>query len=213
MAWIESHTVLIRHRKTIGLAIALSVKPVQVIGHLHSLWHNVLEQAEDGDLTEWDDAFIAAAANWDGDAIFFCKALRGLGWMDGNIVHDWLDYAGRYLDSKYRTSQPDRLKQIKAKHKSGNSQTKVRRKTPHLTNHTLPNQPNLPDLQTTIMQNEVLLTSFGSVLGEKVKIYIDRIKNKNKSKVITEGRKNTLLNELSSARSLCNDDNTFGYAL
>lgn len=68
-------------------------------------------------------------------------------------------------------------------------------------------------LKTILSQNEILLVSFGEILGEKIKIYIDRIKNKNKSKVITEGRKNTLLNELSNSRSLCNDDNIFGYAL
>lgn len=126
MAWIESHTVLVRHRKVVDFAIILGIKPVAAIGHLHALWHSVLEQAEDGDLSQWSDKFIAAAASWDGDSEYFCKALRGCLWLDpGNLVHDWLDYAGRYLETKYKSSHPEFLRQIKEKHKVAASQPKA----------------------------------------------------------------------------------------
>jgi len=144
MAWIESHTILKRHRKLIALAKDLRLKPVYVMGHLHSLWHDALEQAEDGDLSLWTDEFIAESAGFQGDCIQFVRLLQKHKWLDGRIIHDWLDYAGRYLDSKYRSSNPDKLNAIKAKH----SPTKARLKSdfsPTLVsspNLTRPNQPN-----------------------------------------------------------------------
>src|ERR1041385_5456139 len=64
MAWIESHTVLLRHRKTIMLASALDIKPVYAIGHLHALWHNALEQQEDGDLSAWPNSMFAQMSGY-----------------------------------------------------------------------------------------------------------------------------------------------------
>ena len=43
------------------------------------------------------------------------------------MIHDWLDYAGKYLTAKYRTANPKKLRQILFKHKSVISRTKVRR--------------------------------------------------------------------------------------
>lgn len=149
MAWIESHTVLLRHRKIIQVSADLSIPPVHLIGHLHALWHAVLEQQEDGDLTDWPNVMIAQAASYPGDADLFVCTLQARNLLDGKIVHDWLDYAGRYLTGKYRTSNPRKLKQIytlhKTVYKSASSQSKVRLKTDNL-----PNPPNLtkPDLRS-----------------------------------------------------------------
>lgn len=119
MAWTESHTVLIRHRKTINLAIFLGIEPVHAVGHLTVFWHNVLEQAEDGDIAKWSDEFIAQSACWKGDANTFCKALRSVGWLDNDgKIHDWLDYAGRYLYNKYHSSNPQKWEKIRRKHKA-----------------------------------------------------------------------------------------------
>jgi uncharacterized phage protein (TIGR02220 family) len=116
MAWIESHTVLARHRKTLELAFDLKVKPVQIIGHLHALWHTVLEQQEDGDLSRWSDALIAQSALWDGEPVEFVTRLRDRGWLDDSLVHDWIDYVGPYLIKKYSSGNVPRLKEIWAKH-------------------------------------------------------------------------------------------------
>jgi hypothetical protein len=157
MAWIESHTVLARHRKTIELAFDLQVKPVQIIGHLHALWHTVLEQQEDGDLSRWSNYLIAQSALWDGEPDEFVTRLRERGWLDGSLVHDWIDYVGPYLTKKYSSGNPARLKEIWAKHgyKYGKGQGKyVKQKaTPkrveseckeRLPNPSLPN-PSEPD--------------------------------------------------------------------
>lgn len=152
MAWIESHTVLLRHRKVLQVSNDLSISPVYVVGHLHALWHTILEQQEDGDLTEWPDAMIAQAASYDGDANMFVSVLQSRKWLDGKIVHDWMDYAGRYLVVKYRTSNPKRLLQIQKLHhavrKTVYSRSKVGPKTDNLTRPNLPNQtgPNPTDI-------------------------------------------------------------------
>lgn len=158
MAWVESHTVLGRHRKVVLLADHLKVEIPALVGHLHLFWHAVLEQQEDGDLSQWSDAVIAHAAMWKGDATIFVAALRQFGWIDGVLVHDWLDYVGEYLTKKYHSSNPQKLVSIwkahgykygKGKGKYGKiqgskkevkSQPEVR-----LPNLTLPNpsEPNL----------------------------------------------------------------------
>jgi hypothetical protein len=117
MAWIESHTVLIRHRKLIDLARRLRIQPVHAMGVLHALWHAALEQQEDGDLSSWPDDLIAdlscAPKN---DAPQYVRHLQESGWLDGKRLHDWLEYAGRYLESKYRSKKSDRLMEIWGKH-------------------------------------------------------------------------------------------------
>jgi len=116
MAWIESHTVLGRHRKLIEMAKELRIKPVYLMGHFHSLWHIALEQQEDGDLTSWSDDFIAESSAFDGESNQWVSLLRQFGWLDGNLIHDWLDYAGGYLAAKYHNSNHERLVKIWAKH-------------------------------------------------------------------------------------------------
>jgi len=85
------------------------------------------------------------------------------------------------------------------------------------TNKNVKNEKNEKNVNNniaeTISQNSVLLSLFSQILQEKIKVYIDRARAKNKSGVITEGRKNTLLNELINSRNLCNNDEVFGYAL
>ena len=137
MAWIESHTVLIRHRKLIECARELRLKPVYLLGHLHVLWHIALEQAEDGDLSHWSDEFIAASACYPGDAPQFVSLLQNHKWLDGKVIHDWLDYAGRYLVKKYSSTNKLRLIQIWAKHDREYGATQKRPESDPLA--TLPN--------------------------------------------------------------------------
>jgi hypothetical protein len=129
VAWIESHTVLLRHRKLIELAKDLRLKPVYALGHLHALWHAALEQQEDGDLSSWSDELIAEMSGFDGGAPQYVSLLRLHGWLNDKILHDWLDYAGKYLTAKYRTANPKKLRQILLKHKSVNDRTKNRSKS------------------------------------------------------------------------------------
>jgi hypothetical protein len=58
-----------------------------------------------------------------------------------------------------------------------------------------------------------LLGLFNINLQERIKVYIDRVRQKNKSKLITEGRQQTLLNELWNTKERCNDDSLFAFAV
>jgi len=111
------------------LAADLGIKRVQAIGHLTAFWHVVMEQQEDGNLAEWTDEMIADAAMWEGDKNQFVLSLQLRGFLDQKLIHDWLDYAGKYLQSKYRTSNPKKLKAIYQIHKSVSSPTQVRSKS------------------------------------------------------------------------------------
>ena len=95
----------------------MNIPSVYALGHLHSLWYSVLEQQEDGDLSKWSDELIAEMAQYKGKPDVFVSSLVLYGWLDGRLIHDWLDYAGRYLTGKYRSSDPSRLLKIWNKHK------------------------------------------------------------------------------------------------
>lgn len=121
MGWIESHTHLVRHHKVLRMATALGIKPVQVVGHLHCLWHSVMELREDGDITDWTPDEIAFYSRYEGPSGKYLAALEN-GWIDKRdgrrLIHDWLHYAWRALQGKYRTSNPKLLDEIRQKHSS-----------------------------------------------------------------------------------------------
>lgn len=148
MPWIESHTVLIRHRKLIEFSSELRISPAYAVGHLHVLWHAALEQAEDGDLSSWSDEFIATSACYTGGAPRFVSLLQKHKWLEGRLIHDWLDYAGLYLTRKYAKDNRPRLVAIWAKHGRtygvpNNSQTTPKQEL------LAPYQPTVPTNQPT----------------------------------------------------------------
>ena len=147
MAWIESHSVLVDHRKVRECASVLGIKKVYLIGHLHCFWHKVIELAEDGVITSWSAEDISYYAQWEGDPKTFQDALQGR-FIDEKrgekVVHDWLDYAWKYLYRKYHTSNHKRLEDIQKIHKStGKPKSKTKGETKGDTQVVLPNQPNL----------------------------------------------------------------------
>lgn len=109
MAWIESHTSLARHPKTIRLAKALDTSVPAAIGHLHLLWWWALEYAQDGDLSQYEPDEIAEAACYEGDGGEFLAALQRARFVESDgQLHDWEDYAGRLLEK--RRTDADRVK-------------------------------------------------------------------------------------------------------
>lgn len=116
MPWIQSHTNVERHKKTLMMADELDLPSVYLSGHLHALWHAALEQCEDGNLAGLSARMIARFAQYDGDCEKFAALLRKYGWIDGDLLHDWLDYAGNYLRAKYHSANPQKLKEIWALH-------------------------------------------------------------------------------------------------
>lgn len=116
MLWLKSHTLLMRHPKVIFIAKALRLRRSYLIGHLHSLWHAVLEIQEDGDLSLWPDDMIAEFSDYPGDAPQWVRLLHEHGFLADRKIHDWLDHAGPYLTSKYKSSNPEKLEAIWQKH-------------------------------------------------------------------------------------------------
>ena len=127
MPWIESHTSVERNPKVVAAAMALGVPPVHMSGHLHALWHAALEHQEDGDLSSWAAGMISYQAMWTGDAEEFVAALRDSRLLDDDgKIHNWLNYAGRYVGLKYK-SKPEQADAIFAKY--GKTRTHARVKS------------------------------------------------------------------------------------
>lgn len=101
MAWIEAHQELARHPKLKKAARALDVPQPQLIGHLFLLWWWALDYAPDGGPI--DAADINDAAEWDGPP-GLAGTLEAFGFLDhddeGYWIHDWYDYAGKWVQSK-----------------------------------------------------------------------------------------------------------------
>lgn len=114
--WLRSHTGTKRNRKVINLSKELRLKKVYVLGHLHALWHETLEQCEDGDLSTCSDETIADFAEFEGDATKFVSLLQKHGFLDKKLIHDWIDYAGAFLIGRYKNNEKEKLVAIWKKH-------------------------------------------------------------------------------------------------
>lgn len=136
MPWIELHQNLLRHPKLIRLASKLGVKKQDALWHILSLWLWALDYAESGNLETYGPSEIAFAAEWGGDAGEFVKSLQECRWLDGLMLHDWMDYAGRLIEQ--RDANKRRMRDKRAAH--------VQRTTDERVSHVggLPNQPTLP---------------------------------------------------------------------
>lgn len=100
--WIESHTTLRTHKKLKMLCDELEINRREAIGLLHCLWWWVIENRENGDLSELFDRDIAIACDWDGDAKKLVKALHKCEWLIDNRIKDWTHYVGRLLKDRER---------------------------------------------------------------------------------------------------------------
>jgi len=110
MAWIQSNQGLERNVKTYTTAERLQWELDKLIGFLHRFWWWALEQAETGSLKKYSNSALSKALKVDEAVI---QVLCDEGWIDTDRkIHDWWEYAGGYLKSKYRTSNPDKLTEI-----------------------------------------------------------------------------------------------------
>lgn len=155
MAWIESHQDLEEHPKILLLCNKTGWNLDEAIGKLHRLWWWTLKYAEDGDLSKYDPSQFLVRLNSKLSSKELYKALQEANFIEKNgLIHDWLDYAGRYLTTKYRTSNPNRLQMIEKKYESVKSRTKGRLKSD--TVPTVPTVPNQPKEQPSAALKAVL---------------------------------------------------------
>lgn len=157
MAWIESHQALRDHPKVARLCRLLDCSRREAVGMLHLLWWWALDNAEDGDVSDYDSLDLALAADWEGDPEVFVKALLtcGPGRRDGFleddgdrlVLHDWWEYAGklvarRRLDRERKATA--RAASEQGVQRTSDGQTQEVSESPSATeqNRTEPNQPN-----------------------------------------------------------------------
>lgn len=120
-AWIEFHpAVIVRLQKFSDLRRALQWSQRETLGFLGEFWGQVGDLREAGDITGWTPAYLCDLLDVSLDPERVWDALVQNVWIDvvgeRALVHDWLQYFGRYLDGKYRRAAPERLMEIWALH-------------------------------------------------------------------------------------------------
>lgn len=152
MAWIESHTSLDKHHKVIRLRLAMRWSKNETIGFLHRFWWTVLEVSPSGDITALSSPEVMAEM-LDMPVEAVAKALKVMldpdpkfSFLDRKggslLVHDWLDYAGRYLSESKFKRNPEKMEEIRRVH--GQSLD-----SPRIVPDTIPTEPtNQPKEKT-----------------------------------------------------------------
>lgn len=166
MAWLESHQGIQGHPKTLQLASRMGWDIYTTVGRLHCFWWWCLEYAPTGDLRKFSDAILAQSVGLHpSEGGVFLEAMVESEWIDRgkNLlrVHDWVEYAGRYLrDTKFK-HKPEKWKEVVDLYKVG-CQPKVGRKSADKVpkspdKSAVPtNQPNQPDQPNLTNQGDGL---------------------------------------------------------
>ena len=107
MAWIELHQTLPQNKKTLKLKRLLKIKTPQAVGHLCMLWLWALDNAPDGDLSEFLFEDIAEVCGVEEkNAEKFVDALIKSGFVDADLVlHDWCAYVGKLINMREKNSE------------------------------------------------------------------------------------------------------------
>jgi len=116
MEWFSVYKGLPNHYKTLDLAKYMNWDKHKAIGALIQFWAWCLDYAEDGDLRKHPGERIGEGIGLPIEVSDdFWQAMIKAGWIDTEPylrVHDWWDYAGRYLRSKYPQDQAIRWRRI-----------------------------------------------------------------------------------------------------
>ena len=214
MSWIESHQALEKHPKVYDLMNLMEWDLDRTIGKLHRFWWWCVDYAEDGDLRKHNESRLAIAVGLkpeDGEK--FIDSMMKSYWIDKKPylrVHDWWHYLGRFLQVKYKHN-PNKWKRIQKLYNKRSKGGSNISSDNHIPNQpTLTNQDNQPNISVQI---EDLLKRFISPIQANIKIYWERVSKQNKTGIVTDGRKLTLITELYNTKERCADDSLFSYAL
>ena len=140
MPWIESHDGVWDHWKTRKFQKALDLDIHQAVGLLHALWHFTLRNAwKDSNLEPWGAEGIAEGCRYKGDPDALISALRDAQFLDGFVVHDWQERAGKLVQD--RRYNEDRRKNAVKRRKTASVRRKTDATLPHPTSP-YPTQPN-----------------------------------------------------------------------
>ena len=170
----------------------------QTIGKLHRLWWWCLDFAPDGNVSRHSADMVALAIGIPADmgdklinSLFEVAFLDKIG-KNQYVVHDWLEYAGRYLrDTKFRRN-PEKMQEVISLHKNIVSRHSADKEPKRGAKSAVPNIPDLPNLPNIIKHKKgeyghVLLTDaqmeklrekFGSRLDHWIKTLDEGIQQK-----------------------------------
>ena len=108
------------HPKLISTANLLGIPRVYVFGTIVNWWCGAYIHAEDGDMWQGDEErsnrFILSLSEMPEKHEAFLDAIRRDRWLDGWLIHDWLDYMGPHLYAQYKSHGRKRLVEIWEKH-------------------------------------------------------------------------------------------------
>jgi hypothetical protein len=122
VAYIQLHATKIKRlQKFNDFRKDLSLSVNEALGTLGSLWGEVIELAENGDITGWTPDYIVERAGLKLNPERVWTALVNNRWIDVRadgkvIMHDWLDWAGQFLRAKYAGDNREKLVEIWALH-------------------------------------------------------------------------------------------------
>lgn len=115
LPWIELHTNLPRHRKSIRLGIELKDK--RAWAYMAQLWLWCAENNPDGVFEGHDCAVIAEAAGWEGDPAVFIDAAAKAGFLsacpNGWVCHGWSERAAAHVAKLERDAARQRERYAK----------------------------------------------------------------------------------------------------
>jgi hypothetical protein len=114
LPWIRVYNDLPDHPKSDHLAAIL--QEPRAWTHVVELWLWVSRVRPDGSLAGLHPVVIAKRAGWSGDPITFVDAMRQAGFLDGDQIHDWLDYQGAH--AKKLEKDRTRIRQLRDKNKN-----------------------------------------------------------------------------------------------
>lgn len=144
MSWIESHDSLPEHPKLEALSGSMGWDIDLTLGKLHRFWYWCVKYAENGDLRKFTDDQLGKPVGLTGEsASKFVKAMKKHEWFDKKPffrVHDWWDYIGPWLRSKYKRS-PLKWQAVRSAYRPGELDVEVQ---PVRTGYVTANQPNQP---------------------------------------------------------------------
>lgn len=131
MAWLEAHQSLATNRKTLRLKRLLHISKATAIGHLMLLWWWALDNAPDGDLSEFGEEELAEIAEWPGKgAVKFAEALKTAGFIDPDgKLHDWDEYTGRLISKREQQREAARIRKQRSREQPRESSENVTRDT------------------------------------------------------------------------------------
>jgi hypothetical protein len=153
LAWIEFHPTRIKKLKKFSdFRKAANWSVHEALGFLGEWWGQTLEVSEDGDVSGWDADYLSELIGLGAQVSSrVWEALVTFGWIDKTadgklLVHDWPDWAGRFLRAKYSDNR-QRLVEIWALHGRvyGEKHTDIKPTSNRQVTDTILSFPSLPN--------------------------------------------------------------------